>query len=103
MTSEWASQKAIKLLDELIVLYPRSGWPLVNSDDDPLVTQDETGDTVFEWWFQGRKLTMYADRNPILCFKVWEYVVGRGDGIDEVTLDTIDDFGPLWDWLHYKL
>lgn len=64
---------------------------------DPLVTVDEFGDIVFEWWHKGRKITVYV--TPELV----EYIKVSGpdmhSDMEDGELRTRQDHQDLWNWL----
>ena len=64
---------------------------------EPHVVPDENGDIAFEWWNDGRNLTVYVSPNVIDYLKVW------GSDIDSEMEDgliaTPKDDQALWHWL----
>lgn len=64
----------------------------------PNITADENGNVVLEWWKHTRKITLYiGDRLPIEALKVWGKDIDNQ--MEDITLETSDDFITLWKWL----
>lgn len=63
----------------------------------PLVTADEEGDVVFEWWRRGKKLTVYVSPGTVEYVKVERRDTGTemADG----SIGTPRKRRELWNWL----
>lgn len=84
------SMKRIKRVYEDVRLLGKS-WT------EPLVSVDEFGDVVFEWWHGGRKITVYVTPTSS------EYIKVSGPNMhldmEDGELETKRDHQDLWRWL----
>ena len=69
------------------------GW------SSPHISSNETGEVVFEWWLDKRKITMYVGDNELSYVKVW------GDDMDLDMEDGLlgnwsNEFKNLWSWIN---
>lgn len=64
---------------------------------EPNITCGSDGEVVFEWWFNQRKLTIYVGEESIDYVQVWGTDVNAK--ITDGSIESINDYRPLWTWL----
>lgn len=55
-------------------------------------------ETVAEWWFEERKITLYLESDPIEYIKVWG--TDTSSEMEGGFLEAPSDFLQVWEWLY---
>lgn len=85
-----AIANAMAILPELYLAVTGQEW------QNPHVSASDVGDVIFEWWSQGKKLTLYIGPAKVEFLQIW-----GPDIHDEMASGELDTqmFADLWAWL----